>query len=202
MVGCAGPKPYEIRGQAAPMINRNSNGAPLSVVVRLYQLKSQDTFNKLSFDLAASGRSDAELFGGDLVGKSEFIVVPGKKYTGNDIVLPDTKYVGIVAYFRKPDANYWRFLVDASTVRSKGMSFRVQDCYLELDGINPVAIPGQPPNAKPSCNGSLNKSLPYKKKSFQISRTSLQEGRATLREARETLEQAHQVKQLANGLIQ
>jgi type VI secretion system protein VasD len=201
VAGCAGPTPYEIRGQAAPMINRNSNGAPLSVVVKLYQLKSQEAFNKLSFDLASSGRNDNELFGSDLVAKSEFIVMPGRKYTGNDIVQPDTKYVGVIAYFRKPDAHYWRYLVDASTVRNKGLSFRVQECYLVLDGIKPTEIPGQPLNVTPSCNSSGSRTA-FKRKHFQISSSALREGRATIQEARDTLEQTHQLKKLAIGTSQ
>lgn len=201
LAGCVGPTPYDIRGQAAPMINRNNNGAPLSVVVKLYQLKNRDAFNKLSFDMASSGRSDNELFGPELIGKSEFIVVPGRKYVGNDKVQSEANYIGIVAYFRKPDPHYWRYLVDASAVRSKGLSFKVQDCYLMLDGIKPTEIPGQPLNAKPSCDGSASRSN-FKRKHFQIGHPTLQDGRAALRDTREALEQARQLKQLAIGTIQ
>lgn len=150
--GCAiGPVPIDIQGQAAPVINRDGNGAPLSVVVRVYQLRTQDAFNKLSFDMVSSGRSDSELLGSDLVGKTELIMVPGKKSLGFDKLLPEAKYLGIVALFRKPDAQYWRYLVDAQAVRSKGLRFSVQECYLTLEGMNPTAIPGQPLNAKPTC---------------------------------------------------
>lgn len=150
--GCAfGPVPFDIQGQAAPMINRDGTGAPLSVVVRLYQLRTQDAFSKLSFDMVSSGRSDSELLGSDLVAKRELIMVPGKKYLGFDQVLPDAKYVGIVALFRKPDTHYWRYLVDAQTVRSKGLRFGVAECYMTLEGATPAAIPGQPLNAKPAC---------------------------------------------------
>jgi type VI secretion system protein VasD len=148
------PAPFEISGQATPSINRDTNGAPLSVVVRLYQLKEREAFNKLSFDLLASGRSDSELFGSSLTGKSEFVMLPGTKYNAGDKVLPDTKYIGIVALFRKPDANHWRLLVDAKTVREKGLNFLVQDCSLALNGIKPVAIPGQALDAKPNCSVS------------------------------------------------
>lgn len=153
--GCAttppGPKPYEVRADADPVINRDIAGKPLSVVVRLYQLKGEKEFDLLTFDLATSNRSDAELFGDSLIQRSELLLVPGTTHISTETLLPETKYLGIVAYFRRPDAHSWRYLVDAQQVRTKGLSFRVLDCYLKLQEIPVVAIPGQALDAKPVC---------------------------------------------------
>ena len=150
--GCAVvPTPYEIRANADPVINRDIMGNPLSVVVRLYQLKQSKEFNQLTFDLASSNRSDAELFGDSLLKRSEIVLVPGTSHSSTETLLAETKFLGVVAFFRRPDAHYWRFLIDADQIRKKGLSFRVRDCYITLKDNTPVPIPGQAMDAKPVC---------------------------------------------------
>lgn len=152
LTGCAsGPKTFQVKGEADSMINRDAAGNPLSVAVRLYQLKEADEFSKLTFDTLASGRHESELLGADLLEKNEIILVPGGKYVGAEKFKEDAKYIGVVAFFREPDRHYWRFLVDAAKVRSEGFSFRVQDCYLMLENLKPAPIPGQPAELVPSC---------------------------------------------------
>lgn len=152
LAGCAsGPKTYEIRGEADPVVNRDVSGAPLSVVVRVYQLKDAQEFSKLTFDTLAGGRPEAELLGAELLEKNEVVLVPGNKHTSTDKLREDTRYVGVVAFFRKPDPHYWRYLIDADKVRSDGLSFRAADCYLSLLNVKPAAIPGQPQDASPNC---------------------------------------------------
>lgn len=173
-LGCGKPKvprpqpsiPIAVEGEALPAINRDVNGDPNSVVVRIYHLKDKTEFSKLTFDLVTSGRSDQELLGSDFLGRSEFVLVPGTTSLDTADLTPGTKYIGAVAFFRKPDPNYWRYLVslDALKVaRSKKkdwkgkklpiFSFRVQDCYLTVNYLKPEYIPGQPENAKPECTG-------------------------------------------------
>jgi len=159
LLGCAsGPKTFEIKGEADPVINRDISGKPLSVVVHLYQLKDAGEFTKLTFDMLASGRPVAELLGRDLLEKNEVMLVPGATHVGTDKINNDTKHIGIVAFFRQPDPHYWRLLVDASQVRNNGLSFRVRDCYLSLSHPKPTIIPGQPDNMVPACPGGDSRS--------------------------------------------
>ena len=156
--GCAStPEPipvaYEVRASADTVINRDVSGQPLSVVVRLYQLKQAKEFNSLTFDLATSNRTDAELFGDSLIQRSELLLVPGTTHISTQGISPDAKFLGVVAYFRRPDAHYWRYLVDANQVRSKGLSFQALDCYLQLKNTLVINIPGQPLDARPACLG-------------------------------------------------
>lgn len=145
------PKPYEVRANADAIINRDISGQPLSVVVRLYQLKQEKEFNLLTFDLATSARTDAELFGDSLIKRSEVLMVPGTTHISTHMLLPETKYLGVVAFFRRPDPHYWRYLIDADEIRSKGLSFQALDCYLRLKDMKAITIPGQPLDAKPTC---------------------------------------------------
>ncbi|MGE5386151.1 MAG: type VI secretion system lipoprotein TssJ [Betaproteobacteria bacterium] len=146
------PKQYAIKGEGTPILNRDSSGRSLSVVVRLYQLKSANEFSKLTFDILADGRPEEELLKSELLAKTDVVIVPGGNYVSTDKLLDEAKYVGVVAFFRNPDQHYWRFLLDADDVRSGDLSFRVEDCYIVLKDIKPLAIPGQPKDARPRCS--------------------------------------------------
>ncbi|SNS32585.1 type VI secretion system protein VasD [Noviherbaspirillum humi] len=153
--GCAtAPKPAaaDIRASADAVINRDSQGKPLSVAIRIYQLKSATEFSRLTFDSLASNRTDAELLGADLIDRTELIMVPRSQQTTIAKLKDDTRYLGIVSLFRKPDPHYWRFLVDADKVRAAGLQFMVRDCYLMLSQPTPHPIPGQPAFTPPTCD--------------------------------------------------
>ena len=131
--GCAsGPATYDVRGLADPVLNRDASGKSLSVVVRLYQLKQPTEFAKLAFDSLASGRPETELLGADLIEKSEVVVLPGTQHVSTEKLSENANYLGVVAFFRQPEPHFWRYLIPASQVRSKGVTFRLQDCYITL----------------------------------------------------------------------
>ena len=153
--GCAsGPAAYPISGEAGPTINRDTSGRSLSVVVHLYQLKERAEFDRLTFDAATSGKTDQDLFGSNLISVKELVLVPGGKQDITEKLAPETKFVGVVAYFRKPDPQAWRFLIDAKDARKQGLAFRVEDCYLALSSPTPQVIPGQTLGVTPVCDGS------------------------------------------------
>lgn len=165
LAACASaPKPslFTIRGDGDQILNRDINGKSLSVVVRIYQLKDAREFSKLTFDTLASGHSESDLLGPALLDKTDVILVPGGSYVNSEKLLDDTRFVGIVAFFRNPDPYYWRQLVEAAAISkpggvindSPGLTFRVQDCYILLTSGNPVLLPGQPPNTRPDCGAS------------------------------------------------
>jgi type VI secretion system protein VasD len=153
--GCSsGPKAYAIKGDGDPVLNLDVGGKSLSVVVRIYQLRDAKEFSKLTFDSLADGRPENELLGPALLDKADVVIVPGGTYTSTEKLHEETRFVGIVAFFRRPDQFYWRQLVEADVVRSQGLTFRVQDCYVMVNGIKPFPIPGQPANARPECGAA------------------------------------------------
>lgn len=155
LTACAsGPKKFTVKSEADGNLNRDTGGKSLSVVVRVYQLRDVKEFQKLTFDTLASGRPESELLGNELLSVSDLILVPGTEISATEPLADNAKHVGIVAFFRKPDSHYWRYLFDAETVRKEGLSFRAQDCYLVPVGIKPLPIPGQPENARPECSAT------------------------------------------------
>lgn len=150
--GCAsGPTQYQINASANPLINRDTSGEPLSVVIHLYQLRGRSAFDQLSFDTAANSRDEREVFGDEFIARTEMVVVPGATQTLADKLASDARYVGITGLFRQADGQNWRYLVDAKAVRRKGLHFVVEDCHLKMLEPDPLTIPGQVAGHYPQC---------------------------------------------------
>ncbi|MDR3087939.1 MAG: type VI secretion system lipoprotein TssJ [Azoarcus sp.] len=149
-----GPEDYALKGVADLNINRDIYGKSLSVVVRVYQLRDKNEFARLSFESAAS-RSDSELFPKELVAVNEIVLVPGEARELVDKLLPETRYVGAVGFFRQPDAQFWRFLVNARAVRNEGLNFTLQDCYFAAIQPQPEPVTGQGAGYTPRCAWSV-----------------------------------------------
>lgn len=145
---------YNVRTEGAPVLNRDDKGKSLSVVVRIYQLRDASEFSRLTYDLLAQGRPEAQLLGPALIDKTDVVVVPGSAYVSPGQLHNETRYVGVVGFFRNPDPFYWRQLVPAEAVRSKGLIIRASDCFLTLGEVEPLALPGWSPNLQPQCGGS------------------------------------------------
>lgn len=156
--GCATrPPSLQIDAVAAPTINRDVDGEPLSMVVRLYQLKDRSAFDLLTFDAAARVEDDRELFGDQLVSRREVLLVPGGSRSEVETLAPEARYVGIAGLFREPDSQHWRFLVEVQAIGAKGLRFRVDDCHLTLLEPAALAVPGQQPGHKPRCRPAASR---------------------------------------------
>lgn len=161
---------FQVTMSCSPTINQDRQGHPLSVVVQFYCLKDKAEFSKLTFDAVAGNRSEKELLGADFLAKTEVVALPGGNQNLTLDLPPGTKYVGMVAFFRRPDPNYWRVLTSVEAItpaetkkqaknrEKKGQprpipafALRVEDCGLAFPSLKLEPIPGQPENAKPDC---------------------------------------------------
>lgn len=152
LAACAAkPQRLQVEASAAPVINRDAVGGPLSVVVRLYQLKDRTAFDLLTFERLTRARDDRELLGEQLLARHEFVVVPGGSYSASEPLAAETRYVGLAGFFREPDRQHWRFIIDARAARENGLRFRLEDCHLKVLAPEPLAMPGQPSDHRPWC---------------------------------------------------
>lgn len=98
--------------------NPTARGEPLSVVVRVYQLKRREAFDQASYEALLN--QDKTVLAYDALSADSQTIVPN---TGTRLSLPlseETQYVGVVAFFRKPnDDNTWRLVVDRKTLLSR-----------------------------------------------------------------------------------
>lgn len=103
------PLQLRVEVAAAPDANRNPGGKPLSVVVRLYELKSQGVFAKADF-FSLYDR-EGEVLGGDLIARDEITLAPGQFLPIARPLNPEATYLGVIAAFREIDQARWRDLM-------------------------------------------------------------------------------------------
>ncbi len=101
--------------QPSETMNIGENGNPLPTVVWIYQLKSKARMEKADFKTI--WRSDKEVLDDDLLEKKEIMIYPGKN---QEIALEKkdkTRYIAIIAIFRKPneETGKWKQIIDANS---------------------------------------------------------------------------------------
>lgn len=108
-MGCSSDtKKWRVQLVPTNAINQDDAGAPLPVVVRVYQLKGKERFQQATFK--ALWKGDKEVLGEDLVDRKELIVYPEKKadlYIDLDVKHGAT-HIGIMGLFRQPQVEGWR----------------------------------------------------------------------------------------------
>jgi type VI secretion system protein VasD len=90
-------------------INQDAGGQPLSVIVRVYQLKDKGRLE--SADYNAILKSDTQALAGDLLENQERILKPGAQEIMEIRANPAANYLGIVALFRNPSGDKWRRII-------------------------------------------------------------------------------------------
>jgi type VI secretion system protein VasD len=140
---------------AIPELNPDPDHNPMSVVVRLYQMSDRDAFGRLTFEEASDARPEPPAFGKACLGRTEYVLIPDTLRTETLDLAPGTRYLGIVALFRRPDPVNWHYLVDAGSLASRGrgtgpaLVFRARECCLEPLTPAREPLPGQLPGAAP-----------------------------------------------------
>ena len=113
-VGCSSDtKKWRLALTATPALNQDDSGEALPVVVRVYQLKGKDKFQRATF--TELWKKDKELLEGDLLDRKELTMLPDSE-TVLDLdlnVKQGAAFFGVMALFRKPDVMSWKELVPA-----------------------------------------------------------------------------------------
>lgn len=151
IAGCGTPRPPLFQAQATQHVNRDVSGAPLSVVVRAYQLSDRQAFDRLGLDSIAGGKPEADALGEQLLTLHEWVLTPGGSIETALPLAPHARYVGLIGFFVQPDAQRWRLLADATAIRRHGLRIEARDCHLVMTSPAPLDIPGQSADHQMDC---------------------------------------------------
>ena len=113
--GCGklfGPKTTQaaVELRAAPTLNPDDSGRPSPLRLRLYELKSVSAFNSADFN--SLYQHDKDVLGGDLVSVEEIQVQPGMQKSFMRPTAPDTKFLAVLAPYRKIEQAVWRASIE------------------------------------------------------------------------------------------
>ncbi|MBI3595523.1 MAG: type VI secretion system lipoprotein TssJ [Nitrospirae bacterium] len=117
VLGC-GKYQIDLTLESSKFLNLDDSGAPLPVVLRIYQLSSKDRFE--SADFTTLWKNDREVLESDILVRQEITLNPDSSVVLHLDSKKNPAYLGVVALFRRPQGDAWRQIIPlkASKVRS------------------------------------------------------------------------------------
>lgn len=99
-------------------LNQNERGQSLSTVVRIYQLKDNQSFEAAAYrDLL---NQDKALLAGNLLDSKQVVVRPSEVINVDEKLNPEAEYVGVVAFFNRTDETQsWKLLIPKKSLSNK-----------------------------------------------------------------------------------
>jgi type VI secretion system protein VasD len=105
------PTPTRMTIATSADTNPDATGRPSPIVLRVYQLKGDDAFNRAEF--FALYDDDQKVLGAEMVSRQEFMLAPSASQTVELNVADDAQFVGAVAAFHDIRNAQWRVIVPA-----------------------------------------------------------------------------------------
>lgn len=127
-------------------LNTTQDGQSLSLVVKIYVLRSPERLASLTYPQITSTEGEKDAFGEELVSVREIIVIPGKSY---DLVLKipgEANTIGVVGMFRAPYGSRWKLAFDAKRSFADGIIVGAHACALTasqgslITDISPASV--------------------------------------------------------------
>lgn len=135
------PRSLPVALLAAKNLNAATDNKPLALVVRLYTLKDPTSFQQASFDTFTDPAKEKSALGGDLLGVREVTLIPGQRYNVTEKVSREAQAFGIVALFRDPAIQRWKFAFDPGKSEKSGIMIGLHNCAMTV--TSGVVIPPQ-----------------------------------------------------------
>jgi len=115
---------------AANNVNPDTNGQPLSVVVRIYQLKDKGRLETADYN--AIWKSDKDTLSEDLLERQERVIQPGTQEMLEVRVNQAANYIAAVALFRNPSGDTWRKIIPIGKSAVQKFSLTLREQTIEL----------------------------------------------------------------------
>ena len=130
-----------LRLHAGDVLNTDAGGRSLSVVARIYKLRDKTAFESAPYaDFLELKPAKAPEFAADVVEAKEVVLTPGKQYDVIETVGVDAPYFAVVALFRAPAQQRWRFVFDAKSAAASGVTMGVHACALSVSAGNALDV--------------------------------------------------------------
>ena len=127
-----------LRIHAGNILNTDAAGRPLSLVTRIYTLRSAEQFLQATYPMFAATGADRPAFSQDVVSVKEVVLTPGQKYDMVETLPADATHLAVVALFRAPDSQRWRFVFEARPALRSGVTIGAHGCALSVAAGEPV----------------------------------------------------------------
>lgn len=126
------PRVVNVSLHAGPNLNVDAAGRPLALLVKLYKLKNPLAFQQASAETFLSPTKEKEVLGQDIVEVREVMLIPGQRLQFEEKVAREAGVLGVVALFREPASQRWKFAFDAAEAEKTGVIIGFHACAMTV----------------------------------------------------------------------
>jgi len=126
--------------EAAKDLNAGGDGQGLPTVAKVYKLRDHAAFMAAPYTHFSTPEKERLAFGGDVIEVKELTLLPGKTMEIKEKMPSDAPYLGVVALFRNPAANRWRFTFTAPPSGGPVIKVGAHTCALTATTLAPVGM--------------------------------------------------------------
>lgn len=124
--------------EAAGNLNAGEGGQGMATVVRVYKLREKNAFLSTPNYVFGNPEKEKAALGNDLADVRELVVSPGQTLDLEEKVPGEANYVGVVALFRVPAANRWRFTFATADAARNGITLGFHGCAMTATSTPPI----------------------------------------------------------------
>ncbi len=135
------PRQVTLRIHAGQVLNTDATGRTLSLVTRIYMLRATTQFSQATYPMFSSNSADKPAFTEEVVSVKEVVLTPGQKYERVEPVPLQASHIAVVALFRAPDSQRWRFVFETKPAMKSGITIGAHGCALSVAAGEPLDVP-------------------------------------------------------------
>lgn len=144
LAGCASapppPKMLSLTIHALPALNPDAHGRPTPVLLRIYELRARDAFDRATFFELYD--HDARVLGNAVLDRAEIAVSPGETVPFVRSLDPATRAVAVMAAYERIDEAKWRASVVLGNPPAAELSATLGSSAVTLAGT--TTAPAEP----------------------------------------------------------
>ena len=126
---------------ASDSLNVDPNGRSLSLVVRVYKLRSPTAFLNAPYETFGNNAKEKLALADELIEGRELVLLPGQKQELNERWAREAPYVGVVGLFRAPAPQKWRYAFALETLQADpGLVLGAHACTLSVASGDPIGV--------------------------------------------------------------
>jgi type VI secretion system protein VasD len=131
-----------LRLAASDSLNVDPSGRSLSLVVRVYKLRSTTAFLNAPQETFGNTNKEKETLADELIESREFVLLPGQQQRISERWAREATHVGVVALFRAPAPQRWRYAFELENFQlGDGLVLGAHACALSVAAGQPVGVP-------------------------------------------------------------
>jgi len=128
-----------LRLHAGELLNTDTQGRSLSIVARVYKLRSTTNFLQLPYEAFSTSAPDrSSPLTQDVIEMREITLTPGQRHEVIETMPVEATHLAVVALFRSPAPQRWRFVFETKPAASSGITLGLHGCAMSVAEGQPV----------------------------------------------------------------